>query len=244
MGWEGGQHDQVLLKQIENTRVELAELNSQKLQTQPVQPMDYRLVKDFLAGLPEKWYTYSRTLRNRLLKPLIDHVDIRHEWPVVEATIHWKTGQSQVINIRRARAKGNMESLWTEEEKGLLKMLWPSASQDAIRSALPGRTWSAIAHKAQSNGWKRTPTVYSYVPRCRWLQDEELRAKQDYEAGVSLDKIAEDLKRSRGAILQRASEKGWTRPHKAVGERAKCFFSAKQNSTVTKSISSGRGSGG
>ncbi len=217
---------------IEKTKYRLNDLRSRPVQSKIVPTAHYYLVREFLAGLPQEWGTYSRTARNQLLRSLIDRVDIRHGRQVVEATIHWKTGQSQVINIRRARAKGNPESRWIEQEKDLLKMLWPDASQDMIIAAFPGRTWKAIAHQAYNQGWRRIPNSCNQTPRRRWESDEEHKAKQLYETGTPTPDIASKLGRSCSAVLQRAWEKRWPRPN------------ANQKPTVPNRVSSGLVFGG
>ena len=200
---------------------------------------DYQLVRTFLTGLRDNWDTYSRSLRNRLLKLIIERVEIRHERENVEATIRWKTGQTQVLNIRRARAKRNLESRWTKEEINLLKMLWPASSQEVIGTALPGRSWRAIAHQATQKGFKRTACQSRGSPRRRWGLDDEQEAKQLYESGALILDMSNQLGRTQSAILQRAREKGWQRPQKERGIATTDCLSTNQNPEVTNRISSG-----
>ena len=137
---------------------------------------NYSVVRDFLSGLPRKWNTYQRSLRNRLLRLLVKHVDVRHEGQIIEATIHFKTGQNEEIKISRARVTGYRESLWTLEAKKVLRVLWPNASQEAIMAAISERTWSAIRHQAQTMALKRTPTISKCIPRRRWSPNENCKA--------------------------------------------------------------------
>jgi len=170
---------------------------------------------------------------------LIKRVDINHEGQLIEATIYWKTGQVQVVEIRRARAKGNSVSLWTVQEKDLLKTLWPSASQETIRAALPERTWKSIAHQAYNLGLRRSPELSNHTPRRRWEPDEEYEIKKNYEAGSPIADIAASVSRSQTAVLQRAWEKGWRRFNTDMKETLTESQSMKQNSKVTNGSSSG-----
>lgn len=244
LGWDGGDHERVLLEQIDETQHKLDELKSRPVPARSTPVVSYPIVKDFLVGLPDKWHSYSRRLRNRLLKSLIDHVDVRHEWPVIESNIYWRTGQKQVVEIHRARDKGNRESRWTEEEKELLTILWPSTSQETIMASIPARTLSAIRHQAQTMGLKRIKATCNCVSRHRWSLKDETKAKQDYEAGVAVDNIAVGLHRSYSAIMQRASEKGWKRPHTKEGGGANYLPSVKQRPMVSNGVCSGSISGG
>ena len=239
LGDENKDREEFYWEQIEKTEQQLDELKSQPIPRKIIQAANYQLVRDFLKGLTDKWTAYSRTLRNRLLKLLIDHVDIRHEGKNVEATIKWKTGQSQIVNIQRLRVKSSLENRWDIEEVKILKMLWPSSSQEAILAALPERTWKAIAHKARNNGWKRKQCQSSRVTRRRWIPEDDRKGKELYEAGTPVVSIASDLERSHSAILQRVWEKGWQR-HISDRFIAKDNTSdVKQNPKVSNEITSG-----
>jgi hypothetical protein len=241
LGWEGGIHDQCLLKQIEKTQTSLEELKSRPVPvtTQPLPAASYQAVKNFLMGLLEKWGEYPRSLRNQLLKRLINHVVIRHQGQLMEATIHWKTGQTQVVEIHRARAKGNRESHWSVEELAVLKKLWSATPQDKIMAALPQRTWKAIAHQAYNLGLKRTCGPFNQTPRCRWEPSEESKARQLYEVATPVPVIASEFGRTCSAVLQRAWEKGWRRPISDQRMTVTEFSSTNQNPEVSKSICSG-----
>ena len=244
LGWEGGKHDQVLLQQIEKTEHNLDELRSRPVPTQSVPEVSYNVVKDFLVGLPEKWYTYSRTLRNRLLKRLIDRVVICHHGQIVEATIYWKTGQTQVIQIRRARARGTRESRWTEGELETLKKLWPNSSRETMLRKLPGRTWKAVTHQAYNLGLRRASESSNHTPRHRWEPNEEDKARELYEAGTAINDIASNVGRSYTAVLQRSWEKSWQRPHSNERMATTELLGANQNPEVSKRFSSGLVFGG
>jgi hypothetical protein len=243
LGWEDGLHDRLILKQIEKTQCRLEELKFRPIPQSTLPKSSYKAVKEFLAGLPRNWYKYSRTMRNRLLKRLIDHVDILSEGQNIEATVFWKTGQTQIVRFQRARAKGNRESHWTEEELGTLKELWPAASQVEIRCALPERTWSAIAHQAFSMGLKRARVSSHRVEKRRWKVEDEREGRRLYEAGVSIQDIASKLGRNPGAVTQKAWQKKWRRLDEPKGSLMG-IRETKKKSRVLKGITSGRGPGG
>jgi len=239
LGWEEGKHDRVLLRQIENTRGDLDRLRSQPVLMQPVPKVAYRVVKDFLVGLPGKWDKYSRTLRNGLLRRIIERVIIKHHGQLIEATVFWKTGQIQTIEIQRARAKGNRESHWKIEEFDILKKLWPNSSRETMLEKLPGRTWKAITHQAYSLGLQRSSELSNHTPRRRWESSEEDRTRQLYEAGTPITDIASKAGRSYTAVLQRSWEKGWQRPLSDQRMAVTECPNTKQNLEVPKRITSG-----
>ena len=238
MGCGDKRREDVYWEQYQKTLHLLGELRSRRVPEQTVPLADYGLVRDFLVALPEKWGTYPRILRNRLLKLIVDRVDIRWEGQMVEATIHWKTGQSEVVHIRRPRAKGIRESHWTEEEKDILTMLWPSDSPDMILAALPGRTWKAIANQSSRQGLPRAVRSSNHVSRRRWDPDQDHNAKRLYETGTPVPDIASRLGRSHSAILQRAWESGWQRPVSDRGVAVRGLCDAKQNPKVVNGVTS------
>jgi len=241
LGCGDNKREEVYWHLYERTKEHLDELRSRPLPGRAPDRADYHLVRDFLVGLPRKFDTYPRALRNRLLRCIIDRVEIRHAGQDVDATVYWKTGQVQELSIRRARAKKNRESRWSDEELTILQMLWPSSSQDAILAALPGRTWKAVAHQANSHRWKRSYSSKGTVVKRRWKADEEQRTKQLYESGTPLQEITSEMKRSRTAILQKASENGWQRPHPEQGRATTDFWSEKESPIVSNGSTSGRG---
>ncbi|MFC2042248.1 hypothetical protein ACFLTV_01950 [Chloroflexota bacterium] len=244
LGCGNKEREEFYWEQCEKALRRLDELKSRPVSVEKMHRANYQLVKDFLTGLPGKWNMYSRTMRNRLLKLFIERVDIHHEGQVIEATIHWKTGQVQVVEICRARAKRNSVSLWTVQEKGLLKMLWPSASQETIKAALPERSWKSIAHQAYNLGLRRSPELSNHTPRRRWEAGEEHEVKKNYEAGSPIADVAASFSRSQTAVLQRAWEKSWRRPNTDRRETLTESQSIKQNPKVANGISSGSFFGG
>ncbi|MFC2032280.1 recombinase family protein [Chloroflexota bacterium] len=239
LGWEWGVHDHRIIKQIEKRQTKLEELMSQPVPTQTLPVASYQAVKDFLTGLPSKWPTYPRALRNRLLKGLIDHVDIRHHGQTIEATICWKTGLVEKVSIPRARAAGNRESYWTKEELAILKKLWAAGSHEQLMIALPHRTWKAIAHQAYNLGLKRAHTVSERSQRRRWQSEEDLKGMRLYREGVPIPDIASKLRRTCSAVLQRAWEKGWRRLNPARESGLTDACNTNQNPMVSKRITSG-----
>ncbi|MBI4285225.1 MAG: hypothetical protein HY670_04925 [Chloroflexi bacterium] len=110
--------------------------------------LDLEKVAHFLENLDHEWERYPSRLRNRLLKLLIDRVEVKHKATDIEVMLCWKVGLRQVVKIRRAASHLSRGKPWGGEEEGLLKLVWPSSSREAIMAALPGRSWAAIGEKA------------------------------------------------------------------------------------------------
>jgi len=239
LGWEDGKHDEVLLKQIEKTQSDIDNLQSQPIPKQITIEISYKVVRDFLIGLPKKWYDYSRTLRNRLLKRLIDRVVLYQKGQTINATLYWKTGQSQTIEILRPRAKGYHESRWERVELDILKREWLTGSRDKIVGELPGRSWKAISHQAANLGLRRTPAFSNHTSQRLWEVDEDEKVRQLYETGVPITDISSRVSRSETSVRQRISTKGWKRAQPDERMAVTEFSNTNQSPKVSKRISCG-----
>lgn len=65
----------------------------------PVTIADINRVQHFLENLQDEWQKLSSSLRNRLLKLLIDRVEIVHDRGHIQATVIWKIGFKQKVDI-------------------------------------------------------------------------------------------------------------------------------------------------
>jgi hypothetical protein len=207
-------------KQWKNTKAQLDELEARPIPQKKVTTADIQQVRDFLSELPTRWTSYSRTLRNRLLKLLIDRVELRHNRYTIEARIVWRAGLQQMVTIYRPQTKGSRDCRWTKEEEALLRMLWPSSSKEAVQAALPNRSWKSIGCHAHCLKLRRQRGSPQISPQKHWSPEEEAKAKAMYEAGVSLADIVAELGRNRTAILNKACKQGWHRPESAKWRKA------------------------
>lgn len=195
-----------------------------KLKTTPVpevttSPADIIKVKEFLADLASSWTSYSQTLRNRLLRLLIERVELRHEGRRVEATIIWKAGFEQRVVIQRPKFRHCRENRWTNEEDKLLVALWPSATREELLSALPGRSWQAIGmHAVHLKLHRKKRNVTKRVQQC-WTATEEASGRLLYEEGIPINQIMLKLGRGRNSILNKARMMNWHRPKYAKKPR-------------------------
>jgi hypothetical protein len=175
-------------------------------------PVDLDRVAQFLENLEREWERYPSRLRNRLIDLLVDRVELRHEPCKIEATVVWKMGFRQVINIKRPLANYAREKRWTPEDENLLRMLWPSASREALEAAFPSRTWQAINQRAEKlkvrREWIRSA---SSVGR-GWATEEKKRLKELYVTEGTIEEIAKKLGRSKRTITTVANAMGLSRP--------------------------------
>jgi hypothetical protein len=173
---------------------------------------DIKTVKQFLVNLPGKLHNHSPSVRNRLLKLLIEKIELHHDTKSIDATIYWKIGFHQQVIIQRARAAFNQDNIWTDEEDKLLETLWPNASLKAVVETLPRRTLSAVRNHARYLGLKRRRKPNSAVIRHRWTEQEQSQARELYEGGIPVPEIALKLNLTQAAIVQHARVKKWNRP--------------------------------
>jgi hypothetical protein len=134
-------------EQIHQASKRLEDLKATPLPSASVEAPDYTGLRDFLKALPQNWTTFSRSLRNRFLKSLIERVELKGGREL-EATIFWKAGLRQKVLIPASRWKRLKEKLWTNEEDKSLRDLFPSSSEDVIAAALRARTWKSITLRA------------------------------------------------------------------------------------------------
>ena len=178
--------------------------------------LDIEVVRQFLSSLKDNWQRYPVGVRNRLLRLLIERVELRHSRDrVIKAKVVWKAGLVQEITIYLPPVRYVYEKRWTPEEEGLLKMVWQSSTHEAIQAALPGRTWPAMVARAQDLKLRRERTLTRNGGGSRWQPEEDATAQRLYEASVPLDQMMRELGRGRNSIITRASHRGWKRPHEA-----------------------------
>lgn len=237
LGCGDQQREEIYWEQYKKTRADLDELKVKPLSQRKVAPADIEQVRDFLSGLPSRWATYSRTLRNRLLNLLLDHVELRHDRQRIEARIVWRAGLKQVVTIHRPSARGSRDKRWTEQEDSLLRMLWSSSPKDVSQAALPGRSWKSIGYHACRLGLKRERGRPQSSPQRRWKPEEEAEVRSLYEAGVPLAQLADRFGRQPTAILNKAAKQSWRRPHSAKWPKAEVTWSA-DNLKVLESVTS------
>ncbi len=189
-------------------------------------PMDVERVSQFLQDLESNWQRYPSSMRNRLLALLVDRVELRHDQSHIEATMVWKAGLRQVINIERTSAHFTKEKRWRPDEDNLLRLLWPSSSWEAIMAALPGRTPGAISQRACGLGLSRR--VRKKLPDVAhtWTDEDDRELGRLYAAGVSAAEIAAKLGRTERAVMARASIIGARRPERFRNRRCQPVWSA------------------
>jgi hypothetical protein len=149
----------------------LEELRSRPGMTGNMAPPDYSGLRDFLKSLPEKWYSFSGSLRNRFLKALISRVELKGD-DVLEATIYWKAGFQQKVLIQPCQSRRLREKLWTKEEDSLLMQLFPSSPQDKIQTNLPARSWKSITLRANRLKVRRKRVLDGSRPSGRASENE------------------------------------------------------------------------
>jgi hypothetical protein len=195
------------------SRIREAQKQLEEIKVRPVpgetQNIDYGKVKDFLKGISQNWYTYSCTSRNRLLKLIIEKVEIRGIQDI-EATIIWKNGFRQKILIHRPPSNSRLESRWTKDEDNLLRMMYPSSSSDVLKAALADKSWKAIRVRASRLKLKRTRGPNRWR---KWTSEDDERLKLFYRQGMDDIDIAGKLGRSAVSITKRVRDLGLNQPN-------------------------------
>ncbi|MCL0091189.1 DUF4404 family protein [Dehalococcoidia bacterium] len=189
-------------RQIKQVKADLRALQ-QKPPPAPVTVADINRVQSFLENLEEEWQKLSSSLRNRLLKLLVDRVEIVHERGHIEATIIWKIGFKQKIDIDWEAGSSVKERRWTSEQDNLLRTLWPTSTKEVLLAAFPERNWRGIVSRARNLGLMRR--VRLYPPHWEpWTPSDDARLAELYVKETPVDVIAAELGRSISAVAGRA----------------------------------------
>jgi len=224
LGCGDREREEIYWAEYKKVRTLLDELIAKPAPEIKVTAADIKQVRNFLSQLPSKWGTYPTSMRNRLLRLLIERVELRHDRQEIKAVVVWKAGLQQGITIYRPEAKGSRDSRWSADEDGLLKMLWPSSSREAVQAALHNRSCKSITCRAHYLKLRRERGHPEPSPQRRWKQEEEARAKAMYEGGVPLADIMDEFGRNHTAILNKACKQGWHRPESAKWRKAQATW--------------------
>ncbi|GAH49308.1 unnamed protein product [marine sediment metagenome] len=169
----------------------------------PVTIADINRVRHFLENLENEWQKLSPGLRNRLLKLLVDRVEIVHDLHRIQATVIWKIGFKQKIDIERPVGNSRRDRRWTGEQDGLLRMLWPTSTKDVLLAAFPSRGWRGIQSRAIKLDLTRQ--VRHYPPHWKpWSASDDARLAELYVKESSAEVIASELGRSIQSVAGRA----------------------------------------
>jgi len=211
LGSGDAEREETYWRLIREARSELESIKKRPLPPK-VTAIDIKRVKDFLENLETEWWNYPGQLRNRLLKLLIDRVEIRYGPTHIEATMVWKAGFQQVVQINTITKRLSGAKRWQPEEEDLLRMLWPSSSQEALLAAFPDRSLASIMMRASvlkiKRPWKRSQQ--STGPR--WTEKEKKQLKELYAKEMDRAVIQRKMGREWGAIVVMAHKLGIVRP--------------------------------
>jgi len=190
-------------RQIKQAKADLRALQQKPLPA-PVTVADINRVQHFLENLEDEWHKLSSSLRNRLLKLLVDHVEIVHDRGHIEATVIWKIGFRQKIDIEWEAGNSAEERRWSSEQDNLLRTLWPTSTKEVLLAAFPDRNWRGITSRARKLGLMRK--VRLYPPHWEpWTANDDARLVELYATETPADVIASELGRSVQAVASRAS---------------------------------------
>jgi hypothetical protein len=212
---------QRIVDDMEEAQARLDSMRANPPAVKTIRPDDFGVVRDFLADLEDKWQRLSRQRRNRLLKLLIDRVELTPKKTEIDAAVIWKTGVQQQLTIERPGAVRNRDHVWTSHDKQLLTTLWPSADPETITQAFPNRTWQALACQAHRLGLKRRTKYERKDSLSRWTPEELDQTRQKYEGGIPVSEIAQSIGRSEDAVIKKATKNKWYRPREAKWPKAK-----------------------
>jgi len=189
-------------RQIKQVKAHLLSLRQKPLPP-PVTLVDINRVRHFLENLETEWEKLSSGLRNRLLKLLVDRVEIAHDPQRIQATVVWKIGFKQRIDIERPVGNSRRDRRWTDEQDRLLRLLWPTSTKEVLLVAFPDRPWRGIQSRAVKMDLKRQVRHYPSHWKS-WSAGDDARLAELYVKETSAEVIAAELGRSIQAVASRA----------------------------------------
>ncbi len=197
-------------RQIKQVKADLRALQQKPLPA-PVTVADIDRVQHFLENLGDEWQKLSSSLRNRLLKLLVDRVEIVYHRGHIQATVIWKIGFRQKIDIEWVPGSSPRERYWTDEEDNLLQTLWPTSSKEVLLATFPDRNWRGIQGRARRLGLMRK--VHPYPPHWEpWTASDDARLVELYMRDTPVEVIAAELGRGLQAVVNRTSRLKIKRP--------------------------------
>lgn len=215
LGCGDPQREDIYWAEYQKTNTQLEGLRAKPIHDVRITNDDIQQVRGFLSQLPTKWLIYPASMRNSLLRLLIERVELKHDREEIEATVIWKAGLEQRITINRPPARGSRDKRWATQEDMLLKILWLSSSREVIQGAIPNRSWKSICCHAHSLKLRRVRGLPRPSSQRRWKPDEETKVQEMYEAGIPMGDIVAECERNRSAILNKACKHKWSRPKSA-----------------------------
>jgi len=178
-------------RQIKQVKADLRALQQKPLPT-PVTVAGINRVQHFLENLEDQWHKLSSSLRNRLLKLLVDRVDILHHQGHIQATVSWKIGFRQKIDIDWVVGSSAKERRWAGEQDSFLQTLWPTSTKEVLLAAFPERNRISITSRARKLGLMRRVRLYPphWDP---WTSSDDARLAELYVTETPIDIIAAEL---------------------------------------------------
>jgi len=215
--------EQSYQRQIKQAKVDLEALQQRPAPAAPLTVLDIAQVRHFLAHLEEEWQRLSPRLRNRLLKQIIERVEIVHSKSQIEASVIWKTGFRQKIVIERPVGNSRRDRHWTAEKDNLLRQLWTRSSQAEMQQSFPDRSWDGITARAAKLRLSREIRPYQYRLK-PWTSSDDARLRELYPTEPILKNIADEMGRSVQAVCSRATHIKVARPKELRYARPKLFW--------------------
>jgi len=200
-------------RQIKQVKADLRALQQKPLPS-PITVADINRVQHFLENLESEWQKLSSSLRNRLLRLLVDRVEIVHGRGHIQAIVIWKIGFKQRIDIEWEAGSSAKERHWTNEQDNLLRTLRPTSIKEVLLAAFPDRNWRGITDRARKLGVMRKVRHYPshWEP---WTASDDAKLAELYKMGTHVDVIATELGRSISAVVGRAHLLKINRPREA-----------------------------
>ena len=173
--------------------------------------IEVQTVQDFLTNLDTGWDKMTDEAKNIFLSLMLERVDITHDAATIVASVTWRTGLQQTIEIERPLVDTRRD--WTEQEDSIIRTKYPSSSQLELRALLPGRTWGAICRRGSQLGIDRPIEMRQRVSSKDPFTEEEDQTIRDFHAfKTTREEMRNRLAhRSEDAIWRRARQMGFQR---------------------------------
>lgn len=165
------------------------------------------LVRTFLTDLRCGWSVQPTSLKNDLLRLILDTVEVHVRRDRLVATIVWRSGQRLSIRIERSRRALAGKVLWTDVDEAWLSARYATATHDEISARFPNRSMHAIKMRANHLGLRRArPTATEKRP---WTEPEVQAIRAYAEGAIDYDHLSEALPgRTANAIRYKREELG------------------------------------
>jgi len=194
---------------IERKR-ELSQLDAYKTGrlVQSISVEDVRFAREMLSDLRRVWPDQTDEIKNIFMRLVLDRIELdgSKNAEAVQATLYWRSGACQVIEVLIPRKGMTNQRKWTPEEDAIIREHYHLGYR-ILAPMLPDRGWTNIVKRARKLGLAGARGhVSAALPR--WTAAEDALIRRWAAGELTTSEVIEQMGRTARAIGARAEALG------------------------------------